>query len=96
MPFVVRFFKGNLLLGSAHVDMKSTLIELADEAGVKIPTNCTSGTCGTCMVKLLEGEVPLTDPLPSGLDEYLVEQCARLSCIGIPIGETSVDLTPPL
>jgi len=44
----------------------------------------------------LEGEVPLTDPLPSGLDEYLVEQCARLSCIGIPIGETSVDLTPPL
>lgn len=96
MPFVVRFFKGNLLLGSAHVDMKSTLIELAEEAGVKIPTNCTSGTCGTCMVKLLEGEVPLTDPLPSGLDEYLVEQCARLSCIGIPIGETSVDLTPPL
>ncbi len=96
MPFVVRFFKGSLLLGSAHVDMKSTLVELAEEAGVEIPTSCTSGTCGTCMVKLLEGEVPLDDPLPPGLDDYLVEQCARLSCIGIPTGETSVDLTPPL
>ena len=96
MPFVVRFFKGSLLLGSAHVDMKSTLVELAEEAGVEIPTSCTSGTCGTCMVKLLEGEIPLDDPLPPGLDEYLVEQCARLSCIGIPVGETSVDLTPPL
>ena len=96
MPAVVRFFRGSLLLGSAEVDGSSSLAELAEACGVEIPINCTSGTCGTCMVRLLSGEIQVTQPLPPGLDEYLLEECARLACIGIPDAEVSVDLTPPL
>ena len=48
------------------------------------------------MVRLIEGIIPLDDPLPPGLDEYLVEEDARLTCIGVPKGNVSIDLTAPL
>ena len=32
-----------------------------DEQGVKIPTSCEQGLCGTCKVKVLEGEVDHRD-----------------------------------
>ncbi|MGY8701547.1 MAG: 2Fe-2S iron-sulfur cluster-binding protein [Candidatus Poseidoniales archaeon] len=96
MPDVIRFFRGSILLGTAQVDRISTVVELAEDAGIEIPTNCTSGTCGTCMVRLIEGIIPLDDPLPAGLDEYLIEEGARLTCIGIPEGNVSIDLTAPL
>ena len=63
----VRFFRGNILLGSAPLDTELTLCEHAEMAEVDIPTNCTSGTCGTCMVTLLSGEVPLPKEIPPGL-----------------------------
>ena len=96
MPPVLRIFKGSLLLGTALVDGESTLVELAEDAGIEISTNCTSGTCGTCMVRLIEGEIALDDPLPPGLDDYLVKQGARLACIGIAKGDVSIDILPPL
>ncbi|MGY8728092.1 MAG: 2Fe-2S iron-sulfur cluster-binding protein [Candidatus Poseidoniales archaeon] len=93
---VVRFLQGPNLLGQAPYVAGNTLVEHAEDADVKIPTNCTSGTCGTCMVTLLYGEVPLPEILPPGLDDYLVEQCARLACIGMPNGDVDIDIRPPL
>lgn len=93
---VVRFLQGANLLGQAPYVPGNTLVEHAEDADVKIPTNCTSGTCGTCMVTLLYGEIPLPEILPPGLDDYLVEECARLGCIGVPSGDVDVDIRPPL
>ena len=93
---VVRFLQGAILLGQAPYVAGNTLVEHAEDAEVKIPTNCTSGTCGTCMVTLLYGKVPLPEILPPGLDDYLVGECARLACIGLPIGDVDVDIRPPL
>ena len=96
VPSVVRFLQGATLLGQAPFVAGNTLVEHAEDADVAIPTNCTSGTCGTCMVTLLYGDVPLPEILPPGLDDYLVEECARLACIGIPKGDVDVDIRPPL
>ena len=93
---VVRFLQGANLLGQTPYVPGNTLVEHAEDADVKIPTNCTSGTCGTCMVTLLYGEIPLPETLPPGLDDYLVEECARLGCIGVPNGDVDVDIRPPL
>tara|TARA_B100001778_G_C18280251_1_gene490620 strand:- start:188 stop:526 length:339 start_codon:yes stop_codon:yes gene_type:complete len=93
---VVRFLQGANLLGQTPYVPGNTLVEHAEDADVKIPTNCTSGTCGTCMVTLLYGEIPLPEILPPGLDDYLVEECARLGCIGVPTGDVDVDIRPPL
>ena len=48
----IRFFRGNLPLGIIKKDPSLTVVEMAINAGVDIPTNCTSGTCGTCLVRL--------------------------------------------
>ncbi|MDE0869378.1 MAG: 2Fe-2S iron-sulfur cluster-binding protein [Candidatus Poseidoniaceae archaeon] len=93
---VVRFLQGANLLGQAPYIPGNTLVEHAEDADVAVPTNCTSGTCGTCMVTLLYGEVPLPEILPPGLDDYLVGECARLACIGVPHGDVDVDIRPPL
>ncbi|MAP58827.1 MAG: hypothetical protein CL978_01160 [Euryarchaeota archaeon] len=93
---VVRFLQGAKLLGQVRLQEGDTLVEHGELAGIKIPTNCTSGTCGTCMVTLLQGTVELPEILPPGLDDYLVERCARLSCIGIPSDDVDIDIRPPL
>jgi ferredoxin len=93
---VVRFLQGAKLLGQTRLVSGDTIVEHAESAGLKIPTNCTSGTCGTCMVTLVEGNVELPEILPPGLDDYLVERCARLGCIGIPLNDVDIDIRPPL
>ncbi|MEC7229494.1 MAG: 2Fe-2S iron-sulfur cluster-binding protein [Candidatus Thermoplasmatota archaeon] len=93
---LVRFFLGPKLLGQTRVEAGETIVEHAESADVNIPTNCTSGTCGTCMITLLSGEVNLPEILPPGLDDYMVEQDARLGCIGVPVGDCDIDIRPPL
>ena len=93
---LVRFFLGAKLLGQTKVEDGETIVEHAESADVNIPTNCTSGTCGTCMITLLSGEVNLPEILPPGLDDYMVEQDARLGCIGVPVGDCDIDIRPPL
>ena len=93
---LVRFFMGAKLLGQTRLVLGDTIVEHAESAGVNIPTNCTSGTCGTCMITLLSGSVPLPDVLPPGLDDYMVKQNARLGCIGIPVSDCEIDIRPPL
>ena len=93
---IVRFLQGAKLLGQTLYVEGLTLVEHAEQAGVEIPTNCTSGTCGACMVTLLYGDVPLPMELPPGLDDYLVEEGARLGCIGRPAGDVDIDIRPPL
>tara|TARA_Y100000768_G_C23665082_1_gene534984 strand:- start:160 stop:489 length:330 start_codon:yes stop_codon:yes gene_type:complete len=93
---LVRFFMGAKLLGQTRLVLGETIVEHAESAGVNIPTNCTSGTCGTCMVTLLTGDVPLPEILPPGLDDYMVEQDARLVCIGMPSTDCEIDIRPPL
>jgi len=93
---VIRFFRGSQLLGLKKHNGKTTIFELSEVCNVTIPTNCTSGTCGTCMVTLDSGIVTLPEELPPGLDAELVENMARLSCIGIPLGDVDIDVRPPL
>lgn len=44
---------------SAALPTDQTVLEAAEGAGVEIPYACRSGTCGVCVVKLLEGEVTM-------------------------------------
>ena len=93
---IVRFFRGALLLGVAEAEVDESLVEVAKKAGVDIPVNCTSGNCGTCLVRLKEGEVTYPDPLPPGLDEFLVEDGGVLSCFMEAVGACDIDVIPPL
>lgn len=93
---LVRFLRGAKLLGQTQTMEGVSLVEHGQSANVEIPTNCTSGNCGACMVTLLSGEVSLPEPLTPGLDEEIVADGARLGCIGIPKGDVDVDILPPI
>ena len=70
---LIRFLRGAKLLGQTNEIPGKSLVEHAHAANVDIPTNCTSGNCGSCMVTLLSGEVSLPNPLTPGLDEEIVD-----------------------
>ena len=92
----IRFFRGKSEIGKSIIIENLTILDLAEDAGVEIPRNCTSGTCGTCIVKLISGTVPIPDQIPPGLDEYLMNEGGILSCCLYPTTSCDIDITPPI
>ena len=93
---VVRFYRGSEIIGSAEASPGVPLVDVAEQAGIEIPTNCTSGNCGTCLVRLIRGEVGLPEVLPPGLDEDLVSEGGILTCCISPLENCDIDVKPPL
>ena len=93
---VVRFRRASLPLATIEVENHETLLEAACKAGLEVPSKCNSGTCGTCMMRLVSGEVDGLDPLPPGLDEDTVAEGAILTCIGRAVSSCVIDVIPPL
>ena len=93
---LVRFFRGRIIVGTAPANSELSLVQIADQAGVEIPTKCTSGNCGTCLVRLICGEVEIPEDLPPGLDEDLIEEGGILTCCLRPKGPCDIDVIPPL
>ena len=89
-------FAVGYLLGSAEVEEGDFIVDVADRIGIEIPRNCTSGNCGTCLVRLISGDIEYPDPLPPGLDEFLIEDCGVLSCCMISQGSCDIDIIPPI
>ncbi len=54
------------------------ILELAEEEGIEIPSSCWAGSCGTCQVKLIEGNVEYEEE-PSCETEpgYILTCCAK-------------------
>ena len=69
---LIRFLRGSKLLGQTKEIEGKSLVEHAYAANVDIPTNCTSGNCGSCMVTLISGDVTIPEPLTPGLDLSLI------------------------
>ena len=93
---IIRFFRGGLPLGSAEVGEGDFIVDVADKIGIEIPRNCTSGNCGICLVRLISGDIEYPEPLPPGLDEFLIEDCGVLSCCMISQGSCDIDIIPPI
>ena len=65
------------------------ILEEAEDAGLRLPYDCRSGTCTTCMQKCLEGE--MDQDLAFALDDLDLEQGWRLICIGSPLSDVVLD-----
>jgi ferredoxin len=66
-----------------------TLLELAEEQEVDIPSYCRQGHCGTCKTKLLEGNVRMDQE--EGLDPDSRAQGFVLTCVGHANGAVKLD-----
>jgi ferredoxin-NADP reductase len=66
-----------------------TLLEGAEAAGVKIPSACRQGRCGTCATRLLKGDVRMATE--EGLDPALKAQGYILTCVAQAQGRVRLD-----
>jgi ferredoxin-NADP reductase len=66
-----------------------TLLEVAEEHGVGIPSSCRQGQCGTCKTKLLAGSVRMD--AQEGLDPDWKAQGFVLMCVGHADGAVKLD-----
>jgi len=66
-----------------------TLLEVAEMHGVGIPSGCRQGRCGTCVTKLLEGDVQMDSE--DGLEPSDKAEGYILMCVGRPRGDVKVD-----
>lgn len=76
---------------TSHIqwNKKIPLLDAMLNAGVAAPHSCCSGTCGTCVCKLEEGEVRLKRNFV--LSETHLQQGLILACVAVPIS-TSVKI----
>lgn len=70
-------------------DQYESILDLAETHGIKIESECQQGFCGTCVVKLLSGEVKMeTD---DGLDEADREKGMILTCTAVPVTDITLE-----
>ncbi|MBS0445556.1 MAG: phenylacetate-CoA oxygenase/reductase subunit PaaK [Proteobacteria bacterium] len=65
-----------------------SILDAASAAGLEVPFSCTSGVCGTCRAKLVEGEVRMERNF--ALDKNEVASGFVLTCQAHPITERVV------
>ena len=64
----------------------TTLLELAESAGVPLSSGCRAGNCGACRVRVVEGQVA-TMKRPGMATE--ADEC--LACISVPAGPVAIE-----
>ena len=65
-----------------------SILDAASAAGLEVPFSCTSGVCGTCRCKVIEGQVRMERNF--ALDKKEVEAGFVLSCQAHPLTERVV------
>ena len=65
-----------------------SILDAASAAGMEVPYSCTSGVCGTCRAKVLEGEVRMERNF--ALDKKEVAAGFVLTCQAHPLTERVV------
>lgn len=74
---------------AAPLPADQTVLDAADAAGVDIDNSCRSGTCGSCKVKLLEGQVEME--VEDGLEPEEKAEGWILSCQAMSKNNVVVD-----
>jgi ferredoxin-NADP reductase len=65
------------------------VLDAAKQAGLRLPSSCTQGMCGTCKVKLVSGEVTMKHA--GGIRQREIDQGMVLLCCSKPLSDLVVD-----
>jgi ferredoxin-NADP reductase len=82
----VTFARTILTVGSSPTQ---TLLETAEANGIAIPFGCRQGNCGTCMTRLLQGNVRMSRH--EALNDELRLQGFVLPCVSRPLNDVTLE-----
>lgn len=68
-----------------------TVLSAALEAGVPYPHSCTSGRCGACKSRLVDGAIELANHSPFALTDEERAGGLILACRAVPMGDVTVE-----
>lgn len=84
--YTVRFERSQRSLGCAA---DQTVLDAARAAGLRLPSSCTQGMCGTCKVRLLSGEVDMRHQ--GGIRQREIDQGMVLLCCSRPLSDLIIE-----
>ncbi len=68
-----------------NVPPKTSILEQAMDVGIDLPYSCQTGSCSSCMTKLVSGKILLLDQ--SVLSDDEIKQGYCLTCVGFPMSD---------
>jgi ferredoxin len=71
-------------------DGSESILELAEQEGIKIRSNCRQGVCGACKKRKQSGEVSYESE-PDGLEQSEQEAGYILTCVAAPVGRVVIE-----
>ena len=67
-----------------YTDISKTIIDALVDIDENVPYSCKNGVCGSCMAKVVEGEVTYAPPALNILDDEKVKKGYVLTCCSYP------------
>jgi len=78
--------------GKTHtlqVPENETILAVADQAGLELPSSCHAGVCTTCAGQIISGSVDQTDGM--GVSPELQKQGYVLLCVAKPLSDLKIE-----
>jgi ferredoxin-NADP reductase len=84
--FKVEFTRSKRVI---ECDANTFVLDAARRAGMRLPSSCTKGLCGTCKSKLVSGAVDMKHA--GGIRQREIDQGQVLICCSKPLGDLVID-----
>jgi CDP-4-dehydro-6-deoxyglucose reductase len=72
-----------------------SILNAAHAADILISYSCRSGQCGSCLGRVLHGEVEYRDDLPDAISEQEVTEGYVLFCSAFAVSDLTIELLQP-
>lgn len=65
------------------------ILDMAEEAGIRLPAGCREGTCSSCIAKLVSGKVDQSEQKFLRLSE--IEAGYTVTCVAYPLSDCTLE-----
>lgn len=65
------------------------ILDMAEEAGIRLPAGCREGTCSSCIAKIISGKVNQSEQ--KFLRSSEIEQGYTVTCVSYPLSNCTLE-----